>query len=342
MFRQTIKFCLIVSLAMLTLSCLDEIELGQGAPLEDGIALSGRMRVTGNRASVSFRGGRLFRFTSNRGERLLNAEVLLELNDGTNYLLDYDLDSDLFEANFTLPASGQTPLQARIRVNTGEGDNYLSDWDPIPEAMIPDTLIPIQNFDEEGKPVSITYELRTPARRADGSGVPFLYRYSQSYRVLSPFPPTQYCYFEERLRQTQFTVMAPKADYPGDLRSINVYTDNVDWQYAEGFYLNVTQEPISDAAYDYFSKFLSFDRDRSIFEAPPGNLPGNFSSLSDPEQERIFGFFYTTRSQLIRAGIPGGEVDVVPFCVPIGNYDNNRCSNCGEAGGGGRPSYWTF
>lgn len=344
MFQQMLRFGTVVLLAALTLSCLDQIELDQGANLEDGIALSGRMRVFDGRADVSFRGGRLFRFNSNRSERLINASVVLELSNGTDHPLSYNRLEDVFTVVFPLPDSGLDTMRARVRVITVEGDGYLSDWDPIPEDFVPDALIPTQVFDADGQPVSMTYELNTPARRADGSGTPFLYRYSQSYRVLSAFEPIRFCYFEEPLRQTDITLFDPKADYSGDFRTINVYNDEIDWQYAEGFYLNVTQDPISDAAHDYFSKFLSFvDRDRSIFEAPPGDLPGNFRSLTDPEQERIYGLFYVTRPRTVRVGIPAGDVSVTPFCVPIGNYSNNRCGDCGRAGGSlGRPFYWTF
>lgn len=344
MFQPMIRFGLIVSLAVLTLTCLDQIDLAQGAALEDGIALSGRMWVQDSQASVTFRGGRLFRFTSNRSERLINADVSVELSNGTSHSLNYDLERNVFEASFDLPAAEQDSLQARIRVISNEGDDYLSNWDPLPERFVPDTLIPRQIFDDDGAPVSITYELETPARRTDGSGVPFLYRLSQSYRVRSPFPPVSFCYFYDSIRQTRLTLVDPSANYSGDLRTVRVYTDAVDWRYAEGHYFNVTQDPLSDAAYDYFRKFQNFvDRDRSVFEAPPGDLTGNFRSLTDPEQARIYGLFYVTRPQVIRAGIPEGAVEVEAFCIPVANFNNNRCRDCVRAGGSQlRPDYWTF
>lgn len=345
MYRKISRALAVAILAIIALSCLDTIELGQGANLEDGIALSGRMWVEGSEASVSFRAGRLFRFTSNRSERLLSAEVTLELSNGSVYPLQYDLPKDLFEVRFDLPRSEQNGLEVRILVITNEGDDYLSDWDPLPEEFVPDTLIPIQSFDDAGRPVAISYELQTPARRSDGSGVAFLYRFSQSYRVLTASVPIVYNYYFDSLRQTQLTLIGPKADYAGNLRSIDIYTDDVDWQYAEGFYLNVTQDPLSDAAYDYFRKFLSIlNRDQSIFEPSPGELPGNFSSLTNPDSERVFGFFYVTRPQVVRAGIPEGVVDVEAFCTPITNFDHPRCgaSRCFRADCVPRPSYWTF
>lgn len=329
--------------AWLSTGCLDQIDLRQGDPLTDGIALSGRMWVEGTEASVLFRAGRLFRFNSNRSERIINADITVELSDGTGHPLAYNIEENIFEARFSLEQPLQDSLRARIRVVTNEGDDYLSDWDPVPEEIIPDTLIPSQVFNDEGEPVSIVYNLQTPARRSDGSGVPFLYRFSRSYRALRISEPIRYCYYLDSLRQTQITLIEPKANYSGDLRTIEIYTDEIDWRYAEGHYLNITQDPISDAAYEYFSNFLGFqDRDRSIFEAPPGNLPGNFRSLTDPEQERICGLFYVTRPRIIRAGIPEGGVDVEAFCIPIGNFNHPRCGDCARAGGGGRPSYWAF
>jgi len=333
-------------LIFIAFSCVDEIDLRQGDPPEDGIALSGHMFVQGEVATVTFRGGWLFRFVSNRRERLINAEVTVELSDGTDHLLDYDIASDLFTVSFNLPRLQQFGLQARIRVITEEGASFLSDWDPLPEELTPESLTPRQNFDSEGQPVSITYELKTPARRLDGSGSPFLYQFNRSFRVLSAVTPIRFCYFTETIQQLEYTVINPDADYSGDLRTIEIYKNGVDWRYAEGHYLNVTQQPISDAAYAYFSNFVSYvDRDRSIFEGPPGNLPGNFRSLTNPEQERIYGLFYVTRPEIVRSGIPGGEVDVEPFCVPISNHANVRCipASCGRAGGvSRRPSYWAF
>lgn len=323
----------------LLFSCVDQIELEQGGRLDNGIALSGRMRIENGIADVEFRAVRLFVFTSNRGDPIALANITVETSSGESYPLEYDFLDRVFTARFPFDPPPGTMVQ--VRVVTGDGDNYLSTPEAIPGEVIPETSS--YEITQVETAALVNFIVSTNGRDGDGLGIPFLYRFSQHYRIKQG--SGRDCFFTERLRQVNVNYIPPQTDYTGLFREIPVYQDIVDYRHAEGYYLSVTQEPLSATAADYFATYVTLiNRDESIFEPPPGNLPGNFVSLTDPDNDQIYGYFYVTRPQTEHIGIPPGEIDVPPLCeMPNANSRFTACFDCLEAGGRSIPApFWEF
>ncbi|MEM9928411.1 MAG: DUF4249 family protein [Bacteroidota bacterium] len=336
--KTHLAFLLLLTVSLL--SCVDKIDLRQGEQLDKGIALSGRMRIENGLANVVFRAERLFLFESNRGEVVAGATITLETSEGAIYPLSYDLEERLFTANFPFsPIEGTT---VQVRVITGAGDNYLSAPEAIPAPNIPESSTYEVIGDAGAADRQVRFLVTTNGRQEDGSGIPFLYRFSQDYRIKQP--NGRQCFLTDRLRQVDVNFIDGKADYPGDLRSIIVYEDPLDYRHAEGYYLSVIQEPLSNSAAEYFAAFVSLiNRDASIFEPPPGNLPGNFFSLTDPEDDQIYGYFYVTRPETIRIGIPPAAETANPLCEQFNFARFTVCTDCIEAGGRTvPPAFWEF
>ncbi len=335
------KSLILMLLQLICCACVDEIELQQGDRLDNGIALSGRMRIENGIAEVEFRAVRLFVFTSNRGETIALADVTLELSTGEVFPLEYDFMERVFRARFPFDPPPGTTVQ--VRVITGDGDDYLSAPEEVPAPVVPERGYFETIAGEGDAPDRIRFMVATNGRRTDGSGIPFLYRFSQHYRIRQSSGPS--CFFTERLQQVNVNYVDGFASYPGPLRNIQVYADQVDFRHAEGYYLSVIQEPLSATAATYFSTYVDIiNRDASIFEPPPGNLPGNFASLTDPDYDQIYGYFYVTRPTTLHIGIAPGTLDITPLCT-LPNFESfSACvMECFEVGGRTIPApFWDF
>ena len=80
------------------------------------------------------------------------------------------------------------------------------------------------------------------------------------------------------------------------IESFEVYKQAPTFLFAEGFFLNVHQQSLSKAAFEYWKQVgLLSSPEGNVFQEPVGRLTTNFENLDDNGQE-IFGFFMLQKS----------------------------------------------
>ncbi|MEM6769772.1 MAG: hypothetical protein AAF597_04220, partial [Bacteroidota bacterium] len=174
--RGTRVLCLGL-MAMLTSTCLDEIDLGQGLPLPDGIVVSGRMLAGEEFIEAEVILQELFRFQgSNRPNQIVTAAVTIVNEEGQELPLTYR-DGNYF---------GQVPVNDpdfrvedgmtfTVNVVTREGNNFFSEPEPLAPALPVGEafaeLSELETLDLIGNPrtiPAIDYKINTPLRYPNG------------------------------------------------------------------------------------------------------------------------------------------------------------------------------
>ncbi len=98
-----------------------------------------------------------------------------------------------------------------------------------------------------------------------------------------------------------------------------IIEERVDSRFAQGFYLVVRQQAITEGAFDYWESIRKVvDRSGNFFDEPPGKIRGNFSNLDNPDED-VFGYFSATQEDTIRLYIPPSSLDltIFPECPSI-------------------------
>ncbi len=98
--------------------------------------------------------------------------------------------------------------------------------------------------------------------------------------------------------------------------------------FAEGYYLTVYQQSLSDFAFDYWSKVGSVvNRTGNQFQSPAGRVPTNFTFDSNDDLE-VLGFFFATESSFKRIYISPAYADNPRTICPPPMGSNPLCCSC--------------
>ncbi len=115
--------------------------------------------------------------------------------------------------------------------------------------------------------------------------------------------------------------------------------------FAEGYYMVVNQQAVSEAAYTYWSRVgAAVNRTGDVFQEPTGLVPTNIHNLKDAD-DSVFGFFYVTEEHPIRVYVsPELGRNQKPQCPEVDMNGNLAayCCNCLnlENSSTAQPDWW--
>lgn len=358
----------ILTLAMLFLTtCLDEIDLGQGEALPDGIVFQGRINagVDGEPSDVQVRLERLFiAQESNRPSAVVTASVTFENSEGQTMSLPYT--NGAYRA--TIPDGDPTfrveaGLGYRVTVTTREGEQYETDYDILPAPLavedIRAVLTQVEVENAVGVPVDVpafAYDVTAPVAYPDGSPTFIRWTQERTYKVtdlpeVRPFDMNdpKPCYVSRSFEGDDL-ILFSSLESPADrVDNFPLAPQVIDFEYSEGYVMTVFQEMISQEAYRYFNQIDQIaSRESSLFEPPAGPVVGNARDVNG-NTENVFGFFYATSRTFERFAISPEEAGNPGFYCPLSRGMSpfpqpNNCDNCLFISGAEevRPSWFPF
>lgn len=234
----------------------------------------------------------------------------------------------------------------QIKVFTETGAEYQSELDPllpVPEAT--SISIDIVSRDEINSAGNILenrylqFFINTPLKSQNNTQKAYLkwemegcFQFTETTPATSPPPATKTCYFKEALNLDKVKVFNGQASSQEELNHHQVVEIERSYRFAQGYYLTVYQQSLSEKAFEYWEQVSQIvERSGSIFEAAPGKISGNISNPNQPEEE-VFGFFYVSVQDTIRLHVRKEDADSPrAFCPPIPDGINpvsDICFNC--------------
>ncbi|WP_273445530.1 DUF4249 family protein [Neolewinella agarilytica] len=359
-------FALIV-FSLLSVACLDEIDLAQGSALPDGIVVQGRINadVENGGADVQVRLERLFQFeNSNRPDQVVTATLTLENSEGQTLSLPFR--DGAYRATV---APGDAAFQVapgigyRLRVQTTEGEEYQSAFDVLPPPLQAESAgasIGLATVDDlNGNPseeLAIFYDITAPVRYSDGSPTFLRWTLEQTYKVTDTPQvgpnrdnPPKPCYVSISFESDELFLFNSLEQSGDRVENFPLAFQLADFRYAEGNVMTIIQEAISRDAYEYFNQVNQIaTRDASLFEPPGGPVVGNVIDVNGTTAN-VFGFFYAANRTVARVAVsPEDAMNPNLFCPllrsPSPFPQPNSCDDCESLSGSEivKPDFFPF
>lgn len=345
--------------------CVDEIQFDPPAALVDAFSIQSKL-IKGDPSTVEVNIQRVFDFQS-LGTTISFQEVAL-VDELDNKILLKGRKRGRYRQ--VIPNNHSTfkvdyGRGYKIRLVSTGGDVFESNYDEIYPVATPDSLVARQikidfinaigNIEPRS---SIGVYLYTPTKAGDNSlnnrflwDISYTYKVTDSPQAYSPVaccyipledePKT--CYLKESPSRNSITFDASNL-ITDRINDVELYRQVPFYLFAEGFYLTVRQQSLSEAALDYWEQVsLVINRTGSVFQDPVGRVVTNFRKLGDDIE--IYGFFYATEEKVIRTYISPelayNPAEYCPIsgttCAPI------LCCNCAlvENSSTIKPEWWT-
>lgn len=330
-------FCLL--LLLVATACLEEIDLEVPADLENAIVIEGTL-IKGNPSVVEVKTSRLFTFSAASRTRVNLLSLTLYDTEGNSI--------DIPERNigdYRLELGPEAAVQIEegkgyyIRAATFDGRVIESAPDsilPVPEAtslQVNDATRPI-DFGNGGIQDVPFFEFRinTPlVVPGQQQGSRLLWRSERSYRQTdSPLdgvmPKT--CYITQTTEVDNIPLADATLTNTDMVENLQVYaTAKETFFFAEGYYLTVYQQSLTEAAFEYWRQVKELiNRTGSLFEPPAGQLFSNLKNIEDPTDDSVIGIFYATQQDTIRVYVsPERAGNVRTLCPPQGPSPPRPC-----------------
>lgn len=364
--RRSRSYTWALALAMLMgvsqMSCLEEIQLEAPEGIADALVIQGSI-LKGNPSIIRVTINKVFDFTGSTVPpvNVALAEVIDE--QGRKLKLEelalglYGFDVEEGNPDFEIEFGSSYQLHVRARDNREYYTNY-EPLLPVPEAtsigLETITVDIINNQGENDTEDKFRFTINTPLASPDANGnsrlkwdVERVYKFSDT--PISPLVQMKTCYLTDNVVGSELqTLDGTKAT--GDLNDYPLYTTSIDWYFAEGYYLNVYQQGLSEGALKYWQEASALaNRSGNMFEPPAGKISTNLMNPNDPEDE-VYGYFYAYAQDTTRlyvspemAGNPGvrcpppqgliaeGGGCAAPICCDCFNHPNSTTS---------QPEWW--
>ena len=303
--HSTFSYCLLFT-GILVLGCLDTINLNPDSGSDEAIIIDGRL-VYGDTTEITVSIMTLFNFQANQ-----SAPIPLEsvrcYNDLGQHIDLMPVESGIY--HISIPSTDddfevKTGIFYHIEVRTSQGTIFSS----VPDQLSPiiagklvanritkKLLNQIGTYDDV--PFMAFSILMPLASGSNTENNRFKFSFERAFRLTDNTDKTCYAFqefdipnlvvFETRLLDSSITnVLIPLIDI-----KINHF-------FAEGYYLNLFQESLSQSAFVYWQDVQSLTiRTGNQFESPVGKVSTNV--LSDNTDDQVFGYFYCTSEALSR------------------------------------------
>lgn len=236
----------------------------------------------------------------------------------------------------------------QLEVNLGNGRVYTSEFEQlsaVPKATgISYAVETREAISETGSIIDqdfVRFFIDTPLR-LNGSSSKAVLKWDMEgvHKIVESVPenvqvPNQKtCYIFEDLQLERPVVFNGNESAKDVLERQFIIEERVDSRFAQGFYLVVRQQAITEGAFDYWESIRKVvDRSGNFFDEPPGKIRGNFSNLENPDED-VFGYFSAVQEDTIRLYIPPSALDLTifpecPATIPAGQEPPRAfCFDC--------------
>ena len=335
--RRKLQF-LCLSLILIGLSaCLERIDFARPDSIKNGIAIQGKLtKDNPSKVEVSIR--KIFDFESNprflpaKSVHIIdenNKELELITRATGKYNLEIPNDHPFFKVEYE--------KGYKIRVVNADGRVFESHFDSIFPVPKPRKLrVKVTPVTVQGRAGIITqreqlsFFIDTPLSLPGNSSFSrILWEFDGVYqltdfgsRITNSEPKTCYIYSPP---VRNYITSNPKSLVIDSL-GFKLYETSFTSLFAEGYYLEVLQQGLSEAAYDYWSQVnLVVNRTGDVFQEPAGKVNSNIKNIEDPTDE-VFGYFYATEAEVIRVYV-SPEMAKFPLSECTGSVAN-YCFDC--------------
>ncbi|MFK7983528.1 MAG: DUF4249 family protein [Saprospiraceae bacterium] len=367
-FIERFTLLIIFSIGLFGLSsCLDEIDFASAGTIDEAIAIQGKVvKANPSYISVTIRG--VFNFTD--VPRLLDARlVTVEDESGTTVELPTGADGIFYlevpdnDPNFKIDYG----KSYKINVSTFDNRNYSSSLEELlPAPVIEDlsaTKTQIESVDINGNTKlsnQLTYGVSTPLKPENSSeNARLLWEFTTTYQFTdSPEAygaracrPTRIesesktCYISSSPLSNYVSINGPElsVDRIDNFEALNTGISSI---YSQGLYLTVSQQSLTQTAYDYWTQVGNVvARTGNLFQAPAGKVITNIANIDDPKDD-VFGYFYATEESIRRVYVSPDLADNPPLPCPAPPSESglapNDCCNCSSVSNSStvRPVWW--
>lgn len=337
-------------LISLIIACVDPIDFERAENAQNGFSIQGKL-LKGNPSRVDIQINEVFTFTG--APRLVDAKTVEIADDEGNALALNSQEQGIYyleiPANDDFKVTYGKGYQIRIELNNNE--IFESTFDTLYPILPPkeihvatekkkivnnagavdsfevlkflvDTDFPIY----KGKKVNFLWEFESVFKQSDTPGNYFKCNYCEGPNGEKE-PKT--CYISINPIDN-YNVLGTSNLSGNSISNFTLLEQSAtSFIFAEGYYLTVLQQSLSDAAYEYWATVKELTtRTGTIFEAPSGKIKTNFYNKSDTPTE-LFGYFYATESTQERIYIdPTFVKNSNRICPALGNPDGSGPANC--------------
>lgn len=169
-----------------------------------------------------------------------------------------------------------------------------------------------------------------------------IYRVDETF-VPGPGPGPQTCFVSRGLNFEQVVVFNGNETNSDRLDNFFLVEDELGFKFALGYLLEINQHSLSKGAYKYWDQVSqSVALSGGLFEATPGKIVGNISSINDPNEE-VFGYFYASEEQKVTRFVTPDEAGrPEDFCSSPVFSGEQVCLDCEIIPFSTReiPEYW--
>lgn len=348
------KFILLLLFALS--ACVDPIELSRPDLPDSGLFVQGRV-LYGQPCSISASVFQIATLLNNVPQPISGAQVFLEDRQGAalpvpasssgNYALLIDPD------NAVLPiAPGK---EFRLSLSLPNGKKYVSGWELLLPAPKPDSVhvtFELREYTDsrgEQRVDSFAYFSISTPLAAPGATSPARIRWEIDQGFKLTDNPGKTCFVLRKLLAENIHILDGTKAGLSRLDNYPLTQTIVDYRCAEGFYITILQQSISENAYGYFDEVYQLLSKRgTLFDPPAGEVRSNISNLNDPG-EQVYGFFYVAQQDTVRSYISPAVANFPDFYCPLPPTNGSQplktsCDDClCEAGAQlDKPVWWEF
>ena len=272
------------------------------------------------------------------------AEVLLKDQQG-NQITVMEIEPGIYQTEITdddPDLSVAVGKNYQISITTSEGNVYESSFEELYEVPIADSISTgvvtrsVLNIQGESETKQfMQFFVHTPL--SPGAQEPpsrLRWTFNHVYRIdetptEGPGPGPQTCYVSNGLNLGQVVVFNGNASSSNRLNGFLLVEDEIDFRYGLGYLLQVRQHSLGLQAFEYWDKVSeAVALSGGLFEATPGEIPGNIHRLDD-DSEVVLGYFYVSEEQLITRFItPDQAGRPTAFCSLSLFRTEDLCFNC--------------
>ena len=354
----------LLAVATFQIGCLDEIELPAPEGVEEAFVIQGSI-VKGDPSTIRVSVTRLFDFT---GGSLTPVNVLLaEVEDENGvklklpeiapglYGVDLPKGSPDFEVEF-----GKS---YKLHVAARDGREYFTGYEALLPVPVADStsydVVEVEVFDEEGN-IELKEKVRVVVHTT--TDVPgqekrarLKWDVERTYKLtdtpLQPTDSSKTCYLTENVVGNNVLVVDGNDRTTDRVDNFPVYESSVTSAFAEGMYVTVYQQALTEGAAQYWEEVkLLVERTGNMFEPPAGEVSTNLSNPAD-DDDKVYGYFYCYAQDTLRQYIspesvgspndacppPGGLLTedgrcAAPVCCDCFSHPNSTID---------KPEYWT-
>ncbi len=361
---RLVLYCATLAGALLFTSCLDTIDLDAPEGISEALVIQGEL-IKGDPSVANVNVTRLFDFTaqSRFGVSVFSVEVFDM--DGNSVRLTEGRPGE-----YTVEIPSSSPLQVEvgheyfIRVASRDGRTFES----LPESIVQGDEIEDLWFEinqeeiiDEFGDVTLKDKLQlfistTVLNPEDGSPTRLKWDVRRNYKItdspIFPWEEEKVCYIDDNPQGNNLLIEDGTTRANDRIDSLQVFESVISSFYAEGAYLTVFQQAITQTTYEYWNEVEQLlNRTGGMFEPVAGEIRTNIFNIEDPT-DLTYGYFSVYVQDTARIYISPDTVgNPMEACPPMGGVTNLNgdcnvrvCCDCLDALGSSieKPGYWEY